>query len=125
MLPWADALGYGAAGGLVIEVVVTWGRLHSWQQARYAATEADKPRPPVTKFIELTPGIAVGITRAFLGCAAAALLRAELSGVYAALTVGASAPAVLASLGRVVSVGPQPDAAGQDPRLEPGDEVAT
>ncbi|MFF3835918.1 hypothetical protein ACFYXX_34725 [Streptomyces sp. NPDC002458] len=40
MLSGAEGALYGAGGGLVVEAVVTFGRLHAWQQARHASRVA-------------------------------------------------------------------------------------
>ena len=98
MLPGLSAAGYGAAGGLIIEAVAMWQQLYAWQQARHQWISGKGPRPEITEFIDFGPDLAVGVTRALLGGAAGWLLRTEVTGAYAALAVGASAPALLASL---------------------------
>lgn len=100
MLSWAEAAACGAGGGLIVEVVVTFGRLHSWQQARHSARTTAGPLPGIDRFIDpLADGLAA-LFRVVLGSIAALLLHGEVTGVYAAVTVGASAPALLAQLGR-------------------------
>jgi hypothetical protein len=103
MLVWSAAMGYGAAGGLITEAVVMWGRLCDWQRARHASMAGGKPLPAITRFIDPGPDLAVAFTRAVLGCAAGWLLHGQVTGMYAAITVGASAPALLASLGRAAT----------------------
>lgn len=103
MLLWTTAMGYGAAGGLTAEAVIMWGRLYAWQQARHKAIEDKKPAPRIAEFVDLFPDLAVAVTRALLGCAAGWLLHDQVNGVYAAFVVGASAPALLASLGKATS----------------------
>ncbi|HXL92975.1 MAG TPA: hypothetical protein VN969_28945 [Streptosporangiaceae bacterium] len=49
------------------------------------------------------PDLAVAFTRALLGCAAGWLLHDEITGMYAALAVGASAPGLLAGLGKATT----------------------
>jgi hypothetical protein len=100
MLSWSAALGYGAAGGLIVELVAMWRQLQGWQQARHKAMSLRKPRPGIKNYIDPGPDILVALTRMALGCLAGGLLRTEVTGLYAALTVGASAPALLASLGK-------------------------
>src|SRR5689334_21503404 len=104
MLPWPEAVGFGAIGGLVVEIVFTYRRLNAWQQARHAAAAAGRrSRPTYTRFIDPGPDLSVAFSRAVLGALAGLLLRSEVTGVYAALTVGASAPALLAGLGKAAS----------------------
>jgi hypothetical protein len=100
---WLTAVCYGAVGGLVTEAVDMWGRLRAWQQARHVARSRNRPLPSLTRFIDLGPDLAVAFTRALLGCAAGWLLHDEITGMYAALAVGASAPALLAGLGKATT----------------------
>jgi len=108
MLSWSAALGYGAAGGLIMEAVAMWRQLQAWQLARHHAISQGKPRPGIKNYIDPAPDIVVALTRTALGCAAGWLLRTEVTGIYAALTVGASAPALLASLGKVTTIAEVP-----------------
>lgn len=103
MLSWYAAAIFGAAGGLVLEAVFTWRRLYAWQHARHATADM-KERPRLSQFIDPAPDLSVALTRAALGAIAGLLLRSEVTGIYAALTVGASAPALLASLGRATTI---------------------
>jgi hypothetical protein len=104
MLSLPAAAGFGALGGLVTEALFFWQQLRAWQQARHQAAPRKKPRPAFASFIDPLPDALVAITRAVLGCAAGLLLRPEVSGTYAALVVGASAPALLASLGKATTL---------------------
>jgi hypothetical protein len=103
MLSLYAAMGYGAAGGLITEAIVMLGWLEAWRQARRSAITREKRLPAITRFIDPGPDLLVGLTRAVLGAVAGWLLRGQITGVYAALTVGASAPAVLATLGKAVT----------------------
>jgi hypothetical protein len=103
MLSLFAAVGYGAAGGLIVEVVDRYRRLQAWQRARHAAMADGKQLPAFTRFIDPTSDLAVALTRALLGGVAGLLLHSEVAGTYAALTVGASAPALLTALGRAVT----------------------
>jgi hypothetical protein len=98
---WPDAMCYGAAGGLITEAADLLVRLRAWQQASHAAREKGRKPPVILKFIDPRPDTAVAVVRAVLGCAAGWLLHDQISGMYAAGAVGASAPAVIAALGRV------------------------
>lgn len=103
MLTWVEAAAYGAGGGLIIEAVVTFGRLHAWQQARHAARTVGDPLPGIGAFVDPLADPLSALLRVVLGGTAGWLLHAEVSGVYAAVTVGASAPALLAQVGRATS----------------------
>jgi hypothetical protein len=103
MLSLSAAIVYGAVGGLITEAIVMLRWLESWRQARHEAVMHRKRRPVLTNFIDPVADPAVALTRAGLGAVVGWLLHDQLTGVYAALTVGASAPAVLAALGRAVT----------------------
>ncbi|MFD0392401.1 hypothetical protein ACFQ3Z_04635 [Streptomyces nogalater] len=104
MLSGAEGALYGAGGGLVVEAVVTFGRLHAWQQARHAARATAEVLPRLGAYIDLPADSLAALFRVVLGCAAGWLLHAELDGMVAAVAVGASAPAVLAQMGSVTTV---------------------
>jgi hypothetical protein len=104
MLSLSAAMGYGAAGGLVTEALYFWQRVRAWQQARHGLVPDKEPRPRLASFVDPFPDALVAVTRAALGCVAGWLLRSEVSGMYAALIVGASAPALLASLGKATTL---------------------
>ncbi|MFF8772937.1 hypothetical protein [Kitasatospora sp. NPDC015120] len=103
MLTWIEAVASGAGGGLIAEAVVTYGRLHSWQQARHTARAAAAPLPPLGRFVDPLADTLAALARVALGGAAGWLLHTEVTGVYAAVTVGASAPALLAQIGRATT----------------------
>ena len=104
MLIWAEAMASGAGGGLIAEAVVTFGRLHAWQQARHAARAVADPLPRIDAFVDPPADSLAALFRVVLGGAAGWLLHAEVTGVYAAVAVGASAPALLAQVGRATTV---------------------
>ncbi|MFD9869081.1 hypothetical protein ACFXI8_26530 [Streptomyces niveus] len=104
MLSGAEGALYGAGGGLVVEAVVTFGRLHAWQQARHAARVAAESLPKLGTYIDLPADSLAALFRLVLGCAAGWLLHGELGGMLAAVAVGASAPAVLAQMGSATTV---------------------
>lgn len=118
MLSGAEGALYGAGGGLVVEAVVTFGRLHAWQQARHTARVAAEALPKLGAYIDLPADSLAALFRVVLGCAAGWLLHGELGGMLAAVAVGASAPAVLAQMGSATTVtealqlGATPGAAG-------------
>ncbi|MGI5473026.1 hypothetical protein [Streptomyces sp. CA-132043] len=104
MLSWAEGALYGAGGGLIVEAVVTFGRLHAWQQARHAARVATEALPQLSTYIDPPADALAALFRIVLGGAAGWLLHGELAGVYAAIAVGASAPAVLAQMGSATTM---------------------
>ncbi|MYR89214.1 hypothetical protein GTY41_30965 [Streptomyces sp. SID685] len=83
--------------------MVTFGRLHAWQQARHTARSAVRRLPRIEEFIDPLADSLAALFRLALDGAAAWLLHDEITGVYAAVTVGASAPALLAQLGRATT----------------------
>ena len=103
MLSWAEAAAYGAGGGLIVEAVVTFGRFHAWQQARHTARATADQLPRIDRFVDPLADSLAALFRVVLGGAAAWLLHDQVTGVYAAVTVGASAPALLAQMGRATT----------------------
>ncbi|MEU6075477.1 hypothetical protein [Micromonospora sp. NPDC047074] len=113
MLTWFEAAACGAVGGLVTEAIVTFGRLRAWQQARHAARVAGSPLPGITTYVDPPADALAAAFRTALGVAAGWLLHDQITGLYAAVLVGASAPALLAQVGRantaeVVQAGGEP-----------------
>lgn len=109
MLSWYAAVGYGAVGGLIVEAVMFWGRLRAWQEARHLALASNGARPTLREFIDPWPDLAVATTRALLGCVVGFVLHGELTGAYAAVAVGASAPALLTQFGGKAVTNVDPD----------------
>jgi hypothetical protein len=103
MLTWIEAAAFGAGGGLIAEVVVTYGRLHAWQQARHAARATAAQLPPLGRFVDPFADSLAALVRVVLGGVAGWLLHTEITGIYAAVAVGASAPALLAHIGRAIT----------------------
>ncbi|CAM5548301.1 hypothetical protein BOQ63_005830 (plasmid) [Streptomyces viridifaciens] len=100
MLGWWEAAACGAGGGLIAEAVVTYGRLKTWQQARHAARATAAPLPRLVVFVDPLADSIAALLRVLLGGAAGWLLHVQITGVYA---VGASAPALLAQVGRAAT----------------------
>lgn len=103
MLTWIEVTACAAGGGLIVEAVVTFGRLHAWQRARHAMRAMDGPIPGIGAFVDPLADSLTALFRVVLGAAAGWLLHGEVTGVYAAVTVGASAPALLAQVGRAAT----------------------
>ena len=87
-----------------IRSVWTLSRRSRSPRSTWVPTPCIRRRPPaITRFIDPGPDLTVAFTRAVLGAVAGWLLRGQITGIYAALTVGASAPAVLATLGKATT----------------------
>ncbi|RKN39454.1 hypothetical protein [Streptomyces hoynatensis] len=103
---WQCAVLGGAGGGL-IELVTLYDRLGSWQQARRTPTGLLRKNPPrLAAYVDLGPFLVIGAIRIALGAATATAFGAsgQVGGGYAALTVGAAAPALLAQVGSQLPV---------------------
>ncbi len=103
MLTWIEAVAFGAGGGLIAEAVVTYGRLHAWQQARHTARATQAPLLPLGRFVDPFADSLAALMRVVFGGVAGWLLHTEVTGIYAAVTVGASAPVLLAQIGRATT----------------------
>lgn len=103
-MDWQAATGFGAAGGAVVEVIVLFGNLTTWQAARSAARRRNRALPSLARFVDLPADLAVAVTRLLLGALAGLLFHDQVTGTMAAIAVGASAPALLRQLGRATTV---------------------
>jgi hypothetical protein len=102
---WLHGAVYGAIGGGLIEALVFNSRLLAWQAARRRAREARRQRlPPLRAYIDPPADVAAALSRILLGALAGWLLRSQITGLYAAVAAGASAPALLRQLGSARSV---------------------
>ncbi|MFI9810426.1 hypothetical protein ACIHEJ_40210 [Streptomyces sp. NPDC052301] len=96
------SIAYGAVGGLVVEVVVFYGRVAAWQAARHRALEGNRRRkqlPRLDKFVDPPSDAMAALTRLSLGAGAGWIFSPQLTGALATVAVGASAPALLRQLG--------------------------
>ncbi|MFF0390634.1 hypothetical protein ACFYS8_18375 [Kitasatospora sp. NPDC004615] len=118
-MDWAHAAGYGAVGGAVVELVVANGRLLAWQAARHRARQERRRRmPPLRHYVDFSADLAAGLSRIALGAVTGWLLHSQITGLYAAVAAGASAPAVLRQIGSFTSAqavlrGEEPPVAGE------------
>lgn len=97
---WLLATGYGAIGGLIVEAVVSSERILAWNLARHEAiNRAIQDRPGLTSYVDPWSDIAAAVTRIALGALAGWLFHSQVTGAYAAIAVGCSAPTVLRQLG--------------------------
>ncbi|MXM61924.1 hypothetical protein GR925_00260 [Streptomyces sp. HUCO-GS316] len=93
---------YGALGGLVVEIVVFYGRIAAWQAARHRALSRNRRRtqlPRLDKYIDPPSDALAALTRVSLGAGAGWIFSPQLTGALATVAVGASAPALLRQLG--------------------------
>jgi len=93
------AIALGAAGGAIAEAVDRWADLADWQRARHAARQNQEALPILTKYIDPVADGLVALTRLIMGAVVGWLFHSEVSGVSAAIAVGAAAPALLAQVG--------------------------
>jgi hypothetical protein len=97
---WLAAMGLGALGGAVVELIEVWGKVTDWQKARRDAMGSGRrPLPALSEHIDPFPDILVAMTRLLLGAVAGFLFHPQVTGIAAAIAVGASAPALLRQLG--------------------------
>lgn len=106
----AGLLALGAAGGSLRGLVDTYNQVVAWQADRRAyrkdPASAGWSTPRLAEYVDPVPdGVAAAFHMA-LGAAAAGMfgLSGQITGAYAAIAVGVSAPALLTQLGRVQSV---------------------
>ncbi|WP_284433015.1 hypothetical protein [Streptomyces sp. TUS-ST3] len=102
VMPWTTSIACGGLGGLVVEIVVFYGRIATWQAARHRALAKDRRRdqlPSLGKYIDAPSDALAAVTRLTLGAGAGWIFSPQLTGVFAAVAVGASAPALLRQLG--------------------------
>ncbi|WP_194899156.1 hypothetical protein [Catenulispora pinisilvae] len=122
-MEWLLAMGYGAIGGAVVEVVVSSDRVLAWNAARHQARTQNQsqpagPGPKLTAYIDPVSDVVAGLTRVLLGAVAGLLFHSQVTGAYAAIVVGCSAPTVLRQLGTArlnsafeLQAGPPPETA--------------
>ncbi|MEU6368113.1 hypothetical protein ABZ876_20805 [Streptomyces sp. NPDC046931] len=103
---WQSGL-FGAGGGLSVELLAVFRGCMQWQAARRTASGRRRARPPALwHYLDTAAHACLAVLRAGMGAATALLFAAtgQISGAYAAVALGVSAPAVLATLGAVPQV---------------------
>ncbi|WP_052434311.1 hypothetical protein [Streptacidiphilus melanogenes] len=99
-MDWFHGAAYGAVGGALIEALVFNGRVLAWQAARRQARESRRRKlPPLRAYVDPPADVAAALSRVLLGAVVGWLLRSQITGLYAAVAAGASAPALLRQLG--------------------------
>ncbi|MEU6763883.1 hypothetical protein ABZ916_15340 [Streptomyces sp. NPDC046853] len=102
----------GAAGGLLRGALDVYTRFVSWQADRRAhrqltaSGEAQGEAPQFQVYFDPSVDIAAAVVHSVMGAGAAVLFgtTGQISGAYAALVVGLSAPMLLTQLGRIQTV---------------------
>lgn len=106
-MEWAMSITYGALGGLVVEIVVLYGRIAAWQTARHRALAGNKRRkqlPRLDKYVDPPSDMLAAVTRLSLGAVAGWIFSPQVTGALATVAVGATAPALLRQLGSARTV---------------------
>lgn len=121
----------GAAGGLLRGVLDLYTRFGAWQADRRlhrqlgaeGAAQGDPPR--FQMYFDLAVDIPAAVVHSLMGAGAAVLFgtTGQISGEYAALVVGMSAPVLLTQLSRIQTVnealtGPRQSAGGEEPAAQ-------
>ncbi|WP_051833427.1 hypothetical protein [Streptomyces sp. NRRL S-646] len=120
-MEWNASITYGALGGLVVEIVVFYGRIAAWQTARHRALAKNRRRdrlPRLDKYIDPPSDALAALTRLSLGAGAGWIFHPQLTGALATVAVGASAPALLRQLGSARTL--QAVLGGSGPPAPPG-----
>ncbi|MEU6405231.1 hypothetical protein [Streptomyces sp. NPDC046985] len=95
-MDWLIAAAYGAVGGFLVELIVSFGHLTDWQSARRRARLAGRRQmPALTKYVDPVADPLVAASRVILGAGGGFVFHAQVTGAAAAITVGACAPALL------------------------------
>ena len=89
----------GASGGFLVLLIFWHGCVTRWREARRESRERQEPDAPgLGSYVDLWPDVLAGLTQVVLGAAAGAVFHQQLTGVAAAIAVGAAAPALLQQL---------------------------
>src|SRR5690349_10586940 len=97
-----SAVMLGAAGGLIVELIVLFTSLTAWRQdRRQALLNQCRALPEIRRYVDPVPDSLVAITRVALGAVAGWVFHNQIIGTAAAVTVGASAPMILWQIGTI------------------------
>jgi len=96
----------GAAGGLLRGAVDLYTRFLSWQAVRLSCLQAARQAPRFREHFDPSTDLVAPVVHTVMGSGAAVLFgtTGQISGAYAALVVGMSAPMLLTQLTRVQTV---------------------
>jgi hypothetical protein len=105
MLYWPIALAAGGGGGVIVEAVVLLQNLESWRGARRSARlSAGHALPSISEHVDGLPDGLAALTRMIIGAAMGYLFHTQIAGMWAAVAIGASAPALVRQLGAMRSL---------------------
>lgn len=105
MLDWPIALAAGGGGGVIVEVVVFLQNIDSWRDARRRARiSAGSALPPISDHIDTVPDGLAAVTRMVIGAALGVVFHTQITGLWAAVAIGASGPALVRRMGSMRSV---------------------
>lgn len=96
-MPWTTSVTCGGVGGLVVEIVVFYGRIATWQAARQRALSKDRGRdqlPPFGKCVDAPSDFLAAFTRLSLG--ADAVVVDELATIPAVVALSRRARRLVA-----------------------------
>lgn len=122
-MPWPmTAALFGALGGLLVSLIDFGTDLADWRTARkrtlaHARNNARHRRARLPRFRMYSDPVAdawAAVWRLLLGAGGAAVFSGQITGIVAAIAVGASAPALLRQLGNARTI--------QDALIQPADE---
>ena len=95
-----DAVMLGGVGGAIVQLMALWGSVTVWQKARHdLLMDGIRPLPSLTSYIDPLADTLVALTRLCMGALAGLMFYDQITGVTAAIAVGASGPALLAQFG--------------------------
>jgi hypothetical protein len=90
----------GVAGGAIVQLIALWGSMTTWQKARHdLLMDGKRPLPSLTRYIDPLADTLVALTRLCMGALAGLMFHDQITGITAAIAVGASGPALLAQFG--------------------------
>ncbi|MFF1323879.1 hypothetical protein ACFVZZ_31295 [Streptomyces chartreusis] len=100
----------GAAGGSLRGFFDAYSQVMTWRTARLdhrKSSTLDNPEPPLLRdYFDPFPDLMMAFGNAALGAITAGLfvMQGQISGAYAAVAVGLSAPALLSQIGQIPAV---------------------
>jgi hypothetical protein len=95
-----EAVMLGVAGGAIVQLIALWGSMTTWQKARHdLLMDSMRPLPALTSYIDPLADTLVALTRLCMGALAGLMFHDQITGITAAIAVGASGPALLAQFG--------------------------
>lgn len=95
-----EAVMLGVAGGAIVQLIALWGSMTTWQKTRHdLLMDGIRPLPSLTSYIDPLADTLVALTRLCMGALAGLMFHDQITGITAAIAVGASGPALLAQFG--------------------------